>query len=531
MVKVNKRKRLNEEPAQSLPNSNNNRLPFWNEYTSTESKRWWLPEKNNCAILHRNLWNESLKRGDYSWFSVGVFGPSTIGNLWHCSSQPSCLWREIINDTKKLPLEEEVSAKKAKTSSKLQKKNQSNCDEKLPPGKSRKVWLFPSKEEKETLKKWIGTARWTYNHCLDAIQNDKVAIRKKDLRDRCLNKKNFSEKNKWVLETPYDIRDEAMNDLIKAYSSNFAAGREKFHIKYRSKKENQQSITMLSKHWCHSTGVYSFVREMKAAETLPQVLQYDSRIVLTRLGEYYLCIPEPLHVKAENQGPICGCSNENISEECKGVIALDPGVRTFMTGYDPSGSAIEWGKNDISRLYRLCRHFDKLQSIRDKSIGARHKHKRYKLRRSMYRIQKRIRNLVMECHRKLALYLCQNYRVILLPEFRTQQMIGRGNRRIRNKTARQMCTWSHYRFRQFMQHKAREYPWCHVINCTEEFTSKTCGQCGTLHTKLGGSKIFKCPSCKIQLDRDINGARNIFLLHRTKFHVTEPESTDSGDGA
>jgi len=35
------------------------------------------------------------------------------------------------------------------------------------------------------------------------------------------------------------------------------------------------------------------------------------------------------------------------------VISLDPGVRTFMTGYDPSGMAVEWGKNNIGRIYRL----------------------------------------------------------------------------------------------------------------------------------------------------------------------------------
>jgi len=47
------------------------------------------------------------------------------------------------------------------------------------------------------------------------------------------------------------------------------------------------------------------------------------------------------------------------------VISLDPGVRTFMTGYDPSGVAVEWGKNDIGRIYRLSHACDKLQSKRD----------------------------------------------------------------------------------------------------------------------------------------------------------------------
>ena len=32
----------------------------------------------------------------------------------------------------------------------------------------------------------------------------------------------------------------------------------------------------------------------------------------------------------------------------------------------------------------------------------------------------------------------------------------------------------------------------------------------------GGSKVFCCPECKTELDRDINGARNILLRYLTK---------------
>jgi hypothetical protein len=48
-----------------------------------------------------------------------------------------------------------------------------------------------------------------------------------------------------------------------------------------------------------------------------------------------------------------------------GVIALDLGVRTFMTGYDPSGLAIEWGENDIARIYHLCHAYNRIQSKQD----------------------------------------------------------------------------------------------------------------------------------------------------------------------
>ena len=46
--------------------------------------------------------------------------------------------------------------------------------------------------------------------------------------------------------------------------------------------------------------------------------------------------------------------------------------------------------------------------------------------------------------------------------------------------------------------------------CTEEFTSKTCTRCGQIN-EVGGSEIYKCSGCKLTLDRDINGARNIYL--------------------
>jgi hypothetical protein len=38
-----------------------------------------------------------------------------------------------------------------------------------------------------------------------------------------------------------------------------------------------------------------------------------------------------------------------------------------------------------------------------------------------------------------------------------------------------------------------------VFIVNEHFTSQTGGQCGNLHTELGGNKRFKCPSCKVVL--------------------------------
>ncbi|CAG8835372.1 22423_t:CDS:2, partial [Racocetra persica] len=121
---------------------------------------------------------------------------------------------------------------------------------------------------------------------------------------------------------------EAMNDLLKGYASNFAANHKNFKMKFRSKKDSQQSIAILFKYWGKSRSKFSFLHKMNLAESLLKQLEYDSCLVINCLGEFYLCIPKPLKIWAENQGPLF---SENQKKGGSEVIALDPGVHTFMT--------------------------------------------------------------------------------------------------------------------------------------------------------------------------------------------------------
>ena len=378
--------------------------------------------------------------------------------------------------------------------------------------KVRKVRVYPDKEQAKKLKKWIGTARWTYNSIVDAAlrcakQKKKLIISKGSLRSNFTNKDalQHNPEKKWVLETPYDIRDEAMNDYIKAVKSNLAAKKPRFEIKFRSKKDTHQSISVLKKHWNRKRGEYAQVfgpRCLKSAEKLPTELECDSRLIRTRLGHWYLCMPLELKVNpGENQA----------RTDLRDVVSLDPGVRTFMTGYDSSGAAWEWGKNDMRRIFRLCKGVDELISTASKEER---RGRRYRLYRAAGRIRMKIRNLVDELHKKLARWLCVEFRVVLLPEFKSSSMIKRINRKITSKSARSMATWSHYRFRCRLIDKAREFGTT-VIICDEAYTSKTCGWCGHLHDKLGASKNFFCPRCRAHFDRDVNGARNILLRYLT----------------
>lgn len=361
------------------------------------------------------------------------------------------------------------------------------------------------------LNRWFSTARWTYNRAVDAVRSG-CERSKKALRALCVNNELWeSESLAWVKQTPYDIRDEAMNDVLKAYKTNFAAKRSQFTVNFKSRKAKSDSIAILAKHW-KASGLFhpTFWGQapLIASEPLPDKLDYDCRLQRTNLNHFYLCIPRPLELRSESQAP-----------KRPSVIALDPGVRTFQTGYSPDGSVTAFGDKDIGRISNLCQRLDKLQSKASRP-EVRHR-QRYRMRKAMCRARERIANLINDCHHKVAKQLCQNYTTILLPLFETRNMVSRIKRRIDSKTARMMLTWSHYRFRQTLLSKSREYPWVEVVVVDEAFTSKTCGLCGELHQTLGANKVFVCPNCKFTVDRDANGARNILLKFLTEHERAE----------
>ena len=135
--------------------------------------------------------------------------------------------------------------------------------------------------------------------------------------------------------------------------------------------------------------------------------------------------------------------------------------------------------------------------------------KRRQMRSAQARMRQRITNLVDELHWQLARWLTSNYRIILLPTFETHDMTQRAGRRIRSKTARMMLTFRHFEFKQRLQWKAWQRG-ALLLDVNEAYTSKTRSWDGTVNTKLGGAKAIR-DETGFGMDRDVNGARGIFL--------------------
>ena len=436
--------------------------PFWSPITQIISSHTWLPE-SSLSVFNSHSWFSCF----FCFESQNLyFDPSKLSNLLDYKTENSNF-------------------------------------------KTKKIQIFPSPVQEKSIKNFFGAARFTYNQALNLFR-DNIARTKKSLRKKCVNDNAYPDLSmKWLYETPYQIRDEAMNDLYQAYILGLKmhkAGKiSNFNLKHRSKNDPSQSIKIVYRNIkrisnrefrCFPTRLPG---NIKCAEDIPAII-HDCRLQwYPKINEFYICIPIDI-TTIDPQIP-----------DVPRVIALDPGVRTFMTGYDPTGFIFKWGHKDLGRIYRLCDHLDAILSVigrRNRDINHR---RRNKLRRITYRLRKKIRNLIDDVQKKLVNFLCKNWNFILLPKFGTSGMVKKGERRINKRSVRGMLGWGHYRFQQRLIAKAREYEGCRVKIVDEAYTSKTCGRCGEINHNLGGNKVFRCKDCRLEIDRDINGARNIYL--------------------
>ena len=360
---------LTKRKAPDKFNNNTNTNEFWNSYTKQLSERTpYFTTTNNNKINPKKFDYSARKLGRRSWFTCHMRRLKPLFKL------EKTTWTEtekiVMRLVKQKQKEDELKKIKAEQDKKKRaeekKKDELEEDDdepkeekkekkkfvkstKIPAGKAKKILLKPTKEQKKKLNEWFNTCRWIYNKCVAEIQTNgkKGHINAKHLRKLFGNNNNFKNNDtEWVLNTPSPIRDEAIQDLLKAYKSNYAKFKKKkklnkpkkkqkkedFIIHFKSKKNKSDSIVIHDQCW-NKGRMYPirFGKEpLVGVELLPDKLGYDTRLQRTRFGKFYLCILKPLEIKPDNQGPYSNINGEG------NVIALDPGVRTFMTGYDPS---------------------------------------------------------------------------------------------------------------------------------------------------------------------------------------------------
>lgn len=391
--------------------------------------------------------------------------------------------------------------------------------------KAKMIKLYPTKEQKLLLKKWFDDARCTYNLALENIQEkglrpwnqirDDVVTKtryycsncdaypgRSNLCKRCglaLIKQENTRLSTELTNTPKHIRLEQVKRLNSSYKTaftNLKRGNIKhFKMNFKSKKKlvsdsieiEKTSFKLVDNACTIYSNTFQFVKsnkkiKRKTLKQIPTEIKYNTRICYNYIHkEYFLSIPVDQEIK-----------NYNFKENK--IIALDPGVKTLLSGYDAqTGNSIILN-NRVELLHRLKRKIAKLQA-NNKRID---------------RVYKRFNHIINDNQNRICNYLVKNYDVIFLPKFESQKL------KMKSKAYnfKHLNMNKHYQLQQKLLWFSLKHSKKTLI-VDESYTTKTCGLCGTINNTMTlADRSFNCidKNCSYRnIDRDYNGARNILI--------------------
>ncbi|MBO6266732.1 MAG: transposase [Synergistaceae bacterium] len=372
--------------------------------------------------------------------------------------------------------------------------------------RTRKKRIYPDTEDKRILVRWMGASRYAYNQAVETLKKGASPYDWRKLRNVLM-----PEMPEWSKEIPYQVMSEAIHDACKAEKLRRQEHPEgKLH--FRSRKNPKQTIFIPKNAVRHNRIFTRYIGNLHPAEDFGRERihrteksswtegEFDVRLTKSHGRWFILDVEVVAPAFAENQGR---------------VVAIDPGIRAFATFFSPD-SCGKIGNGDFSRIMRLCLNMDRLKSEFDntkknKSLKAKKRYDRRKrLLKAMDRLRWKISDLVDELHFKTIRFLLDNFDVIVIPKLGVPDMVEKTKRKISSKTVRTMLSFSHFRFRQRLLFKAWEVGKS-IVFVDEAYTSKTQTWNGIVR-EIGGAKTIRDAVDKsIVVDRDYNGARNIFL--------------------
>ena len=452
--------------------------PFWNPQCLETSKKLWLPRETDCVASPLSSSNGFFAtQGLDSRCSNMLISPQNKSSLTTCSplSKSFAVGGTARDDT-------EVTV-------------------------MRRVKLNPTPNQKALLTKFANGARFTYNAAVEKV-NGGAKVNKMSLRNEVVTKKDnaFFDDKAWLLETPKAIRQQAVFEACKNFKSCFSNLKAKniTHFKMQFKSRRAKTWTLGIERavkrgpdvkvrekaqgrvniFPDTLGAFGYYGKLPFDETPPS----DCSIHKDAGGRYFLQVP----IKRPVQKHQC---------DARPVVALDPGVRKFLTGFRTDATACVLGAGFADNLVRLLGHIDAIDSEMTQVDAIRRK----RLRKKKMLLFQKYKNIRDEFHWKVINYLTREHSLVLISHLETQRL----SQGPRTKANRRMLALGHYTFLQRLTEKCRERD-VGLMIVGEECTTKTCSHCGT-QVNVGDSEVYNCSSCDYTADRDVNAARNILL--------------------
>ena len=359
--------------------------------------------------------------------------------------------------------------------------------------KTRKIRIYPTKEQRTLLRRWLGVQRLVYNQAIQHYNDKEFEVRNWMKLYDCIS----SELDMgYIKEVPYQIKKISVKDAYTAWRTNCKKAKKSgtpFSLKFKSRKDKVQSC-YIPKKAVSTLGLYytkSGILKFSETDWFANSEISDCRLICDH-GRWFLSIPKKI-------------TTQRVSETQGGAVAVDPGIRNFGTYFSTDGRFGWVGQRAFERILKLNLRIDKMRSIIATTEDKLYK---FRLRRAIDKMYHKIQDLVDELHWKFINFLTKEFSIVIFPPFNVSDMVKTQNRKIRKVIVRSMMALRFNEFKERLKNKCKER---HVlfIEQNEAWTSKTNSFNGEVMANLGGREFFNYQGLRI--NRDVNGSRNILL--------------------
>lgn len=366
--------------------------------------------------------------------------------------------------------------------------------------RSHRIALDPTVEQSIALAKACGVARFTWNWALDAW-NKKHKAGEKTTAFRLKREWNKVKHSQfpWVGESPKDANQQPFAYLGKAFQSFFKKKSKRPSFK---KKGNHDSFYVSNDQFGIEDSVVRL--PLIGRVRMREELRFSGKIMsgtVSREADRWF-----ISVQVESEASELPKTDKS--------IGIDLGLKTAVVCSDGrSFDAPKPLKSNLKRLRRRCRQ----QSRKQKGSNN-----RKKSQRRCARLHARIKNIRRDWTHKTTTHLIRENQTICLEDLNVKGMAS--NR----KLSRAISDVGWHELRRQLEYKAEWYG--REVRFIGRFqpTSKVCSSCGHSKGSISlSTRTYFCDHCGLQIDRDLNAARNIHTLGLREIHACGPEGSGS----
>jgi len=379
--------------------------------------------------------------------------------------------------------------------------------------KAYKYRLYPTKSQQVLLNKHLGATRWLYNYGLNkkikAYTKDNITISRFDLQAELPLLKRTEEYG-WLSEINSLSLQAVLRNLDTAYKNFFR--KKKGFPKFKSKKSNRQSFQVVQNtkvDFDNNKVSVPKIKDIKAVLHRQFVGEVKTcTISKTPTGKYYISIL----VKTKQEIPV----KREISE--KQAIAFDLGIKSFLVA--SNSDVVEnpkFLKKSLNKLKKTQKQFSR--KVNGSNNRAKHKVK-------LARVYEKITNQRIDwLHKVSSEYIKSKYNTFCLEDLNVKGMVK--NHRLAQ--AINDASWS--TFISQLTYKA-EWAGKNILKIGRfDPSSKLCSSCGHINKELTlKDRLFKCPSCGFEIDRDYQASKNILKFAFAKQNLVNDKLEKIGQG-